>query len=57
MLKDDKDSGKDQAEEALKGREFYGGNFFDSLNPLKQVRETANVDDKVRVTMLNSVRR
>ena len=21
----------------LKSREFYGGNFFDSLNPLKQV--------------------
>ena len=48
MLKDSKDSGLDQAEEVLKAREFYGGNFFDSMNPLKQVKETDGVDDKVR---------
>ena len=39
MLKQIKDSGEDQAEKVLKGREFYGGNFLDSLNPLKQVTE------------------
>ena len=38
MLKQIKDSGEDQAEKVLKGREFYGGNFLDSLNPLKQVK-------------------
>jgi hypothetical protein len=37
LLKSHKESGLDQAESVLKSREFYGGNFFDSLNPLKQV--------------------
>jgi hypothetical protein len=47
MLKHIKETGEDQAEKVLQGREFYGGNFFDSLNPLKQVKETDGVDDKV----------
>ena len=51
MLKNIKESGEDQAEKVLQGREFYGGNFFDSLNPLKQVKETDGVDDKVCVAL------
>ena len=37
ILREVKEAGTDQAEEVLKSREFYGGNFLDSLNPLKQV--------------------
>ena len=52
-----KETGVDQAETALKSREFYGGNFFDSLNPLKQVKETDGVDDKVRDSVLANMQR
>ena len=48
LLKKEKSSGEDVAEKVLKSREFYGGNFLDSLNPLKQVKETDGVDDAVR---------
>ena len=57
LLKDIKDSGEDQAEKGLKSREFYGGNFFDSLNPLKQVKETDGVDDKVRNSVIINMQR
>jgi hypothetical protein len=57
LLKEVKETGVDQAETALKSREFYGGNFFDSLNPLKQVKETDGVDDKVRDSVLANMQR
>ena len=56
LLKDNKEKGEDLAEKVLKSREFYGGNFFDSLNPLKQVKDTDGVDDMVRNSVISNMK-
>ena len=45
LLANKKASG--DADGDLKSKEFYGGNFFESMNPFKQVRETGDLDTKM----------
>ena len=42
------------ADESLKSREFYGGSWFESMNPFKQVKETHHVDAKVKTRIFNT---
>jgi hypothetical protein len=57
LLAEKKKKGVDEAEENLKGREFYGGNFFQSMNPFKQVKETASVDGLAAQTVVSTFAR
>lgn len=55
MLIDVKRSGKDQADETLKSREFYGGNFFESMNPFKEVKGAENLNRTVKEGMMRKM--
>ena len=50
-----KHRGLDKAEESLRGREFYGGNFLQSMNPFKQVAATDGLDEKIAGNVVNSL--
>ena len=54
MLVQDKAKEVDQAEEQLKSREFYGGNFFESMNPFKQVEDTGDLDLKMQSRVVDT---
>ena len=54
MLADVKSKEVDQAEEVLKTREFYGGNFLESMNPFKQNQDTEDIDNKVQSRVVHT---
>jgi hypothetical protein len=56
MLMDAIHTGRDQAEETLKSREFYGGSFFSSMNPFKGATGTENIDRHVQDHMMNKLK-
>jgi ATP-dependent Lon protease len=55
MLADVKSKEVDQAEEVLKTREFYGGNFLESMNPFKQVEDTGDLDTKMQSRVVHTL--
>lgn len=56
MLMDAIHTGRDQAEETLKSREFYGGSFFSSMNPFKGATVTENLDRHMQDHMMNKLK-